>query len=81
MLRCFPLPREPWAYEKSSRKRDYEIPQVGSAIDTRGACLALVLRLVRRSLGEVGSFSEGGCEADRVGNRGVEVGVADTRLY
>jgi len=27
-------------------------------------CLALVLRLVRRSLGEVGSFSEGGCEAD-----------------
>jgi hypothetical protein len=31
-------------------------------------CLALVLRLVRRSLGEVGSFSEGGCEADSVGN-------------
>jgi hypothetical protein len=30
-------------------------------------CLALVLRLVRRSLGEVGSFSEGGCEADRSG--------------
>jgi hypothetical protein len=28
-------------------------------------CLALVLRLVRRSLGEVGSFSEGGCEAER----------------
>ena len=31
-------------------------------------CLALVLRLVRRSLGEVGSFSEGGCEADSVGD-------------
>ena len=27
-------------------------------------CLALVLRRVRRSLGEVGSFSEGGCEAE-----------------
>ena len=31
-------------------------------------CLVLVHRLVRRSLGEVGSFSEGGCEADSVGN-------------
>jgi triphosphoribosyl-dephospho-CoA synthase len=36
--------------------------QNGSRLVER--CLALVLRLVRRSLGEVGSFSEGGCEAE-----------------
>ena len=42
-----------WRGQAKGRKRPVPVER----------CLALVLRLVRRSLGEVGSFSEGGCEA------------------